>query len=150
MSARTHRDVSAWVWTWTMELDLGAIDTIGGQGFGRSAPETASDALELFGQRPPWMRDAACREHPEVNFHPGHGESPEPARAVCSRCMVRNECLQFALDDDERYGVWGGLSPPERRAVKRQLLHLRGVLCRIAGARRRCPPRSDSNTLQRS
>jgi hypothetical protein len=43
--------------------------------------------------RPPWVADAACREHLEVDFFPQRGEFPDAARAVCSGCLVRRECL---------------------------------------------------------
>jgi WhiB family redox-sensing transcriptional regulator len=85
----------------------------------RTEARTASDALELFGRRPGWMRDAVCREHVEVNFYPDLGQSLEPARAVCAECLVRDSCLAFALEHDERHGVWGGLSTRERRAIAR-------------------------------
>ena len=40
----------------------------------------------------------------------------EPAKQVCADCPVRTECAHFALSNDERHGVWGGMTPPERRA----------------------------------
>lgn len=65
------------------------------------------------------MRDAASREHPKVSWFPDLGESPEPARAraVCGRCLVRGECLEYALERDEKFRVWGGVSPRKRRAI---------------------------------
>jgi WhiB family redox-sensing transcriptional regulator len=42
------------------------------------------------------------------------------AREVCGRCPVREDCLQLALDENERRGIWGGLTDHERRALKRQ------------------------------
>jgi WhiB family redox-sensing transcriptional regulator len=70
--------------------------------------------------RPAWQRDALCREYTgRVNFFPRLRESLEPARAVCRRCLVREACLEFALEHDERAGVWGGLSARERRAYRR-------------------------------
>ena len=93
--------------------------TVYGEGLSRTEARTASDALELFGRRPAWMRDGLCREHPEVSFFPALGESSEPAKAVCARCLVRDACLQFALEHDERDGVWGGLSTRERTALRR-------------------------------
>ena len=40
------------------------------------------------------------------------------AREVCASCRVTSECLILALDNDEREGMWGGLTPDERSAVK--------------------------------
>ena len=37
------------------------------------------------------------------------------ALAVCAQCVVRDECLQHAVDNNERYGIWGGLTDRERR-----------------------------------
>ncbi len=73
--------------------------------------------------RTPWHHDAACSGESGVSFYPP--SRPEPraarlrrearARAVCSYCPVRDECLQHAVDHDERYGIWGGLTGRERR-----------------------------------
>jgi len=66
------------------------------------------------------MRDGLCREHPEVSCFPALGESSEPARAVCQRRLARDACcLAYALEHDERHGVWGGLSARERTALRR-------------------------------
>jgi WhiB family redox-sensing transcriptional regulator len=73
-------------------IDLGPNGTIGGRALG------AVEVGILLELRPPWMRDAACREHPEVSFYAELGESLEPARAVCAGCLVRDECLGHALD----------------------------------------------------
>lgn len=90
-----------------------------GEGLGRREARTAGEVLGLLGLRPPWMRDAACRELPETTFFPSLGEPSEPARAVCARCLVRHDCLAYALEHDERHGVWGGLSTRERTAMRR-------------------------------
>jgi WhiB family redox-sensing transcriptional regulator len=97
-----------------MALELGPEGTIGATPLGRGE----RDALELR-VRPRWMRDAACREHPEVNFHPERGERTEPAKAICRKCLVREVCLEHALEHREHQGIWGGLSPKERRAIAR-------------------------------
>ena len=44
----------------------------------------------------------------------------EEAKAVCRRCEVREQCLQWALEAGQDHGVWGGLSEDERRALKRR------------------------------
>jgi hypothetical protein len=59
-----------------------------------------------------------CHEYVgEVNFFPGRGESLADAKAVCTRCLVRPECLLYALEHDEPHGVWGGLSVRERHEL---------------------------------
>jgi WhiB family redox-sensing transcriptional regulator len=52
------------------------------------------------------------------NFHPGRGESTAPARAVCASCLVRPECLTYALEQGMDDGVWGGTTGKDRRAIK--------------------------------
>lgn len=78
------------------------------------------DPFESFlrWMRPAWQRDALCQEYLAVNFFPERGESTSPAKAVCRRCLVREECLAFALASVERHGIWGGLSERERRKVR--------------------------------
>ena len=39
------------------------------------------------------------------------------AKAVCKRCPITDECLRWALDNRERYGIWGGKSEYERRLI---------------------------------
>lgn len=79
--------------------------------------DVPDDPLALFFRRPAWMADAACRETPSVSFFPEHGETAEDARAVCSGCQVREACRSFAVAGGEDHGVWGGLSPQERKAL---------------------------------
>lgn len=64
------------------------------------------------------MLDALCREHPDVPFFIEHGASNKAAKAICARCPVSEECLEFGMD--ERAGIWGGTTPDERKALRRQ------------------------------
>ena len=66
-----------------------------------------------------WMARSRCRQVDPDQFFPERGASPRDALAVCRSCPVRWECLQYALDNDEQFGVWGGLSETDRRRVKR-------------------------------
>lgn len=52
-------------------------------------------------------------------FFPEKGGSSAEAKRVCSQCPTRAACLEWALLNDERYGVWGGLSERERRRLTR-------------------------------
>lgn len=84
-------------------------------------PTRLSDLLELL-HRPAWMADAACREHPEVEFFPTRGQSTRPAKAVCANCLVRQECAAYAVEhnaDGGSDGIWGGLTAHERRPLRR-------------------------------
>lgn len=67
-----------------------------------------------------WRADAACRDADTAIFFTEPGESPEAALAVCGRCEVRSECLQFALDNGENHGIWGGLSAHQRKQLRRR------------------------------
>jgi WhiB family transcriptional regulator, redox-sensing transcriptional regulator len=65
-----------------------------------------------------WRLDALCAETDPEAFFPEKGGSTREAKRVCSGCAVRAECLEYALESDERFGIWGGLSERERRRVR--------------------------------
>ena len=44
----------------------------------------------------------------------------QAAKQLCSECMVRSECLAFAMEGDEKFGIWGGLTERERKRLKRE------------------------------
>jgi WhiB family redox-sensing transcriptional regulator len=73
-----------------------------------------ADTAELH-----WTKRALCAEVGGDEFYPEKGGSVREAKAVCRGCEVRAECLAYALEHDERFGIWGGLSEPERRRLKR-------------------------------
>ena len=53
-------------------------------------------------------------------FFPEKGGSTREAKKVCQSCHVRSECLDYALANDERFGIWGGMSERERRRLKKR------------------------------
>ena len=67
----------------------------------------------------PWADRARCLEAEPDTFFPEKGGSTREAKRICATCTVRQECLEYALANDERFGIWGGLSERERRRVKR-------------------------------
>ncbi|OEV09300.1 WhiB family transcriptional regulator [Streptomyces nanshensis] len=72
-----------------------------------------------------WRHNAVCREEDPELFFPIGNTGPslvqiEEAKAVCRRCPVMEQCLQWALEFGQDSGVWGGLSEDERRAMKRR------------------------------
>ncbi|WP_269801785.1 WhiB family transcriptional regulator [Blastococcus atacamensis] len=67
-----------------------------------------------------WRLDALCAETDPEAFFPEKGGSTRDAKRVCTGCPVRAQCLEFALANDERFGIWGGLSERERRRVRVQ------------------------------
>jgi WhiB family redox-sensing transcriptional regulator len=82
-----------------------------------------------------WRKRAACKdEDPELFFPIGDVGPALPqideAKAVCRRCPVVDECLNWALTMGEDDGVWGGMSEDERRAIRRR--DIRDMLTRSA------------------
>jgi len=67
-----------------------------------------------------WRLQALCAETDPEAFFPEKGGSTREAKRVCVGCEVRAECLEFALANDERFGIWGGLSERERRRLRLQ------------------------------
>ena len=53
-------------------------------------------------------------------FFPERGASTREAKEVCRGCVVRMDCLEYALVNGEKFGIWGGLSERERRRLRRQ------------------------------
>lgn len=67
-----------------------------------------------------WQNRAACRGVDTNIFFPATEEEAEPAKLICGNCPVREACLEHALADREREGVWGGATERERRRIIRQ------------------------------
>jgi WhiB family redox-sensing transcriptional regulator len=67
-----------------------------------------------------WQTDALCSQTDPEAFFPEKGGSTRDAKRVCTSCDVKSECLEYALQNDERFGIWGGLSERERRKLKRR------------------------------
>jgi WhiB family redox-sensing transcriptional regulator len=66
-----------------------------------------------------WMTDALCAQtDPDLQF-PEKGASSKMPKKVCASCEVNLQCLEYALANDERYGMWGGLSERQRRKLRR-------------------------------
>ena len=62
-----------------------------------------------------WMKDSACKDADPSIFFVERGESGEEAKAICATCPVKQECLDYALANNETIGVWGGMSRRQRR-----------------------------------
>lgn len=71
-----------------------------------------------------WREAAACLPHPAILFfgmddNEGAAERharEQEAKLICTGCLVRAECLDYALNTREAYGIWGGLTELERKA----------------------------------
>ena len=67
-----------------------------------------------------WRTRAACQGLDPAIFYPTSDEEASEAKAVCGACPVRQACLEYALANRERDGVWGGATERERRRIIRQ------------------------------
>lgn len=69
-----------------------------------------------------WRAQGACKGYPADMFFPERGDHGAIARArlVCAGCPVTDQCLEFALANFEKFGVWGGKSERERRQLRRK------------------------------
>jgi WhiB family transcriptional regulator, redox-sensing transcriptional regulator len=85
-----------------------------------------------------WLHRARCKDEDPELFFPVGTTGPaavqlEAARAICMRCDVKAECLEWAMATGQEAGVWGGLSEDERRALRRS--RRRMELARMSAAR---------------
>ncbi|MDA8291236.1 MAG: WhiB family transcriptional regulator [Actinomycetota bacterium] len=75
-----------------------------------------------------WQSRANCMGVDPELFFPERGSSTREAKEVCRGCVVQQDCLEFAIANGEKFGIWGGMSERERRRVRRsRVLRERGV-----------------------
>lgn len=67
-----------------------------------------------------WMRKSLCAQSDPEAFFPEKGGSVRAVTAICDRCPVAQECLDFAIDNDIQHGIWGGLSTLARRRLHKR------------------------------
>ena len=96
-----------------------------GRGLRVSRVERAGIVRELFvldgsAEEFGWQERALCAQTDPEAFFPEKGGSTREAKRVCLTCEVRDECLEYALGHDERFGIWGGLSERERRRLRKR------------------------------
>ncbi len=107
---------------WNLLDDEAAFPTDHAAAAGGVAP-----VLPLFGAADDdaamgWQERALCAQTDPEAFFPEKGGSTREAKKVCTGCEVRAECLEYALANDERFGIWGGLSERERRKLKKRVV----------------------------
>jgi WhiB family redox-sensing transcriptional regulator len=74
----------------------------------------------LYGrQERDWQTKANCMGVDPDLFFPERGASTREAKEVCRGCVVKDECLEYAIANGEKFGIWGGMSERERRRVRR-------------------------------
>ena len=81
----------------------------------RPGPGRVGTQVRVAGMSGGWRDRGLCAEVDPELFFPDKGESTVPAKRVCFACEVRAQCLEYALATSQRFGVWGGLSYPQRR-----------------------------------
>lgn len=83
---------------------------------------SVDDVLDLAGfpPRPTWTAHAACRGMGTEIFYPTQGEPIAAAVAICQTCSVRSDCLEYALDNVELFGIWGAQPERRRRILRRR------------------------------
>lgn len=74
-----------------------------------------------------WQDRAECIGSDPELFFPDTYKGPnlkivQKAKAVCERCTVTEQCAEYALNAQETDGIWGGLTPDERRAIWRKVI----------------------------
>lgn len=75
-----------------------------------------------------WQNDALCAEVDPELFFPEKGGSTRDAKRICTSCDVKLQCLEYALANDERFGIWGGQSDRFRRDMRLKGISARDVI----------------------
>ena len=88
--------------------------------YGLGMADVVGFAAAVEGDEQSWQERALCAETDPEAFFPEKGGSTREAKKICTGCEVKAECLEFALANDERFGIWGGLSERERRRLRRR------------------------------
>ena len=84
-----------------------------------SSGPVSNGTVELDGEKS-WQDAANCLGVDPDLFFPERGASTREAKEVCRGCVVREDCLEYALANGEKFGIWGGMSERERRRIRRQ------------------------------
>lgn len=70
-----------------------------------------------------WCTKAKCKDMQTRDFYPGRGESTFHIKTICRGCPVVKPCLEFAMRNREKFGVWGATSERERRKMRSAQQH---------------------------
>ncbi len=91
-----------------------------GQGTGQPQGIAGLLGIGVEADTQSWQEQALCAETDPEAFFPEKGGSTREAKKICTGCEVKAQCLEYALANDERFGIWGGLSERERRRLRRR------------------------------
>jgi len=81
-------------------------------------PNQPQFVVVLTQPRPRFFAKASCQGLDPDLFFPERGASLREAKEVCRGCVVRPECLEYALANGEKTGIWGGTSERQRRHLR--------------------------------
>ena len=73
---------------------------------------------EVIGGMPSWTEEANCKGADADLFFPERGASTRKAKAICRACTVQDECLEYAVEQSEKFGIWGGLQKEKEDVLK--------------------------------
>jgi len=79
---------------------------------------TMATDLTSLAEQWAWQRRARCRTAPQSLFFPGPGDDLAPARAICAKCPVQEECADYAIGVTDLKGIWAGLSEDDREEIR--------------------------------
>jgi WhiB family redox-sensing transcriptional regulator len=82
--------------------------------------QSSSDLWDYPFPSDEWIKKAQCSGVDVSLFFPPNGVRPRKALKMCDGCSVRQECLEWALDNNVHFGVWGGLTERQRFDEKRR------------------------------
>jgi WhiB family redox-sensing transcriptional regulator len=82
-------------------------------------PAAEVPTLEGLLGRPLWMARGACRGAGTATFIARSGRPKTAAMAMCGACVVRSECLAYAMAEPDLVGVWGGTTAKQRASMRR-------------------------------
>ena len=68
-----------------------------------------------------WKLEGVCRTVDPDLWYPENSSPAWEAKRLCRNCPVVTQCLEYALDNKEMFGIWGGLSPRERQRIRRDM-----------------------------
>ena len=111
------------------------IKTGGSRGLSKAEMEILN-SFRLEDNDMSWQDDAYCRDT-GIDFFPETGFNSKilPAIRLCEVCPVKERCLEFAMNNNINWGIWGGKTAPNRRSLKRQRYPRYGNDIRISSNR---------------
>lgn len=84
--------------------------------------------------REPWMNDAACRgEDPDIFFSTERSDELKAVRICREECRVAMDCLEYAVKTNQKFGVWGGTPPAERKRIRKRAQERKRRLSKALG-----------------